>query len=50
MKQRHHEQCLEELLDEEKAKFRDNNTYFGFKCQDTPETILENTNNLVIED
>ena len=50
MKQRHHEQYIEELPDEEKTKWKDKNTYIGVRFEDNPETIIENTNNLVIED
>ena len=50
MKQRHHEQYIEELPDEEKNKWKDKNTYIGVRFEDTPESIIENTNNLVIED
>ena len=50
MKQRHHEQYLEQFPDEEKTKWKDKNTYIGVRFEDTLETIIENTKNLVIED
>ena len=50
MKHQHHEEYIQKLPDEEKTKWKDKNTYIGVRFENTPETIIENTNNLVIED